>query len=305
MRVLAAGSPMIALLLLLTAASVPGCARKVQAAPQATSEAGEVAATVNGEPIYLSDVALEAVAQGLVSAGDPFGPGDTEYRLVLDQLIDQKLMAQEARRRGLGQDPASRRRLEMAAERIMGNLLVESLVAEQVTDEAIDRMYAEQVSLQQIDDEVLIAHILVGSQEEAEALHARIARGETFESLVFNHSKDRATRLENGEIGWVRPNAQPPPFPQMIAETPEGSVSPPFETEEGWHILKVKDRRSKAPKTREEMRPEIASFLTLNEVSRILRKLRTEAKIATETGEPYLPAGEPAVRGSGLSGDEL
>jgi peptidyl-prolyl cis-trans isomerase C len=252
-----------------------------------------VAAFVNGEPVFEGDVELEAVARGLISAGQAFGPDDDEYRIVLDQLIDQKLMAQEAARRQLDRDPSSQRRLEMARERIMGNLLVESLVAKEVTEEAIDRMYAEQVRLQQANDQVSVAHILVETKEEADDLFRRIEQGETFESLVFNNSKDTRTRMENGNLGFVAPNDLAEPFPVVIANTPEGEVSPPFETGEGWHILKVKDRRTEPPKTREEMRPEIATFLTLNEVSRILRRLRTEANIEQGSGQTYVPTTDP------------
>ncbi len=254
-----------------------------------------VAAFVNGEPIFEGDVELEAVARGLIAAGQEFDSGDEEYRIVLDQLIDQKLMAQEALRRELDRDPSGQRRLEMARERILGNLLVESLVAQQVTEEAIDKMYGEQVRLQQINDKVSVAHILVDTEEEASALFKQIEGGETFESLVFNHSKDTRTRMENGDLGLVAPNDLPEPFPVVIANTPVGEVSPPFQTGDGWHILKVKDRRTEPPKTREEMRPEIATFLTLNEVSRVLRRLRTEAAIEQGSGQVYVPQAEPAA----------
>ncbi len=254
-----------------------------------------VAAYVNGDPVFTGDVELEAVARGLINAGQDFGPDDDEFRIVLDQLVDQKLMAQEARRRALDRDPASQRRLEMAQERILGNLLVESLVSEQVTEEAIDRMYAEQVRLQQANDQVSVAHILVDTREEADELYQRIEQGETFESLVFNHSKDTRTRMENGDLGYVAPNDLAEPFPVVIANTPVGEVSPPFQTSQGWHIRKVKDRRTEPPKTRQEMRPEIATFLTLNEVSRILRRLRTEATIEQGSGQKYVPTTEPGI----------
>ncbi len=254
-----------------------------------------VAAYVNGEPVFEGDVELEAVARGLINAGQDFGPGDAEHSLVLDQLIDQKLLAQEAARRELDRDPVSQRRLEMARERILGNLLVERVVADQVTEAAIDRMYGEQVRLQQANDQVSVAHILVDTKDEAEALFRRIEQGETFESLVFNNSKDTRTRMEKGDLGFVAPNDLADPFPVVIANTPEGEVSPPFETAQGWHILKVKDRRTEPPKTRAEMRPEIATFLTLNEVSRILRRLRTEATIEQGGGETYVPPAEPAA----------
>lgn len=265
----------------------------------------EVAATVNGEAIYTSDVELEAVARGLVISGAALKVEDEAYKQVLDQLIDQKLMAQEALRRDLDRDPAGVRRLEMARERILGNLLVESVVASQVTDEMIDKMYSEQVRLQQVNDQVSVAHIVTETEEEAEKVWLRIQAGETFESLVFNNSKDSATRMENGDLGYVAPNNLPEPYPVMIANTAVGEVSAPFQAPEGWVILKVKDRRTEPPKTREEMRPEIATFLTLSEVSRVLRRLRTEAVIEQGTGKNYSPASDPAVPGKPLTGDEL
>ena len=254
---------------------------------------GATAATVNGEKIYVSDVELEAVARGLVPAGQKVRAGDPDYDTVLSQLVDQKLMAQEALRRGIDKDPAAQRRLQMAAERILGNLLVENLVSEDVTEEQIEAMYQEQVTLQQDDDEVRIAHILVDTKEEAQELFDRIRNGESFESLVRTHSKDSSTRMENGDLGYVSPNDEPAPFPLVIANTGTGEVSPPFESADGWHILKVKNRRSRPPKTREEMRPDIVTFLTLEQISKILRRLRAEAQI--QQGEPGLddPAATP------------
>ncbi len=240
---------------------------------------GAAAASVNGEKIYVSDVELEAVARGLIPAGQALDHKSQDYKTVLDQLIDQKLMAQEAIRRGIDQDSAAKRRLHMARERILGNLLVEDLVAREVTDARIDKMYAEQVSLQQSNDEVSIAHILFGSEEEARAVYDEIQDGASFESMARAHSRDSATRMENGNLGYVSPNDQMEPFPVMIADTPEGEVSKPFLSADGWHILKVKNRRTRAPKTREEMRPEIVTFLTLNQISKILRELRTQAVI--------------------------
>lgn len=276
-------------------ALLAGCGKTETAATEIPVIDQTVAAYVNGEPVFEGDVELEAVARGLINAGQEFSADDDEHRIILDQLIDQKLMAQEAARRQLDRDPSGQRRLEMARERILGNLLVESLVAQQVTEEAIDKMYAEQVRLQQANDQVSVAHILVDTKEEADALFLRIEQGETFESLVFNNSKDTRTRMENGDLGYLAPNDLAEPFPVVIANTPEGEVSPPFETADGWHILKVKDRRTEPPKTREEMRPEIATFLTLNEVSRILRRLRTEATIEQGGGETYVPSTEPAA----------
>ena len=242
------------------------------------------AAIVNGDPIYLSDVELEAVAQGRVEPGEPFGPDHTEYQLVLDQLIDQRLLAQETVRRDLDKTAAAQRRLETARERLLGNFLMEDLVATQVNEAAIDRMYEEQVRLQQLDDEVRIRHILLETQQEAREVLEKARAGEDFTALAFEYSEDTRTRLDGGSFGWVSPNEMIEPFPAVIADTPAGEISEPFQSEQGWHILKVEQRRTRPPKTREEMRPEIVTYLTFTQISQILQDLRASADIQQREG---------------------
>ena len=266
------------LLAALSLVALSSCGSPEEEEPSIQVE-GVTAVRVNNDPIYVSDIELEAVARGLITPGEEFGPGDENYDLVLDQLIDQKLMAQEAMARGLAKTPAARRRLEMARERILGNLLVENLVASDVTEDSIEAMYKEQVLLQQDNDEVSVAHILLDTEEDARRVYQEIQDGKSFESLVVANSLDTSTRMENGDLGYVAPNDLPDPFPVAIANTKVGGVSEPFLSADGWHIIKVKDRRTSPPKSREEMRPEIVTFLTLNQVSKILRRLRTEATI--------------------------
>ena len=254
------------------------CGAEIEPAPEVAIDA-TVAVHVNHSPIYVSDIELEAVARGLIAPGDPFDKEHEQYGRVLDELIDQKLLSQEALRLGLPDSPSAERRLAQARERILGNLMIEHLVAEEVNEDTIEAMYQEQVALQQTDDEVSVSHILVATQDDAQRLYDDIASGAEFESLVAENSLDTATRMERGSLGFVAPNTMPRPFPLVIANTPIGEVSEPFESADGWHLIKVKDRRSSPPKTRDEMRPEIVTFLTLNEMSRLLRRLRTEADI--------------------------
>ena len=247
------------------------------------------ASTVNGDVIYVSDVELEATAQGIITPGEEFTAENPEFQKILDQLIDQKLMAQEARRLGLDEGEDARRRLLAAEERILGNILVESLVAREVNEPAIQRMYDEQVKLQQLDDEVRIRHILVADEATAKKVIADLDAGGDFGAIAFEYSTDKDTRLDGGELGFVSPNLLDEPFPSQIANTQVGSYSQPFETDRGWHILQVDERRRPPPKTLEQMRPEIVSFLTFTEISKILRSLRAEAQLGTSRGSQPLP----------------
>lgn len=286
--------PLVLLLLpaLVASMAIVACAPAAEEAPPARVRLeGATAAIVNDEPVFTSDVELEAVAQGFIAPGDAFPSDHPEYKTVLDQLIDQRLLAQEAVKRGLDDDEDARHRLAVARERILGNLLVENLVAAQVNEDAITEMYAEQVRLQQLGDEVRISLITVDDAETAEIIITEYEAGKDFPSLAVQYSTDGSTRLEGGDLGYIGPADQQAPFSSIIANTPVGEISPAFESDDGWHVLKVEDRRQKAPKTLEEMRSDIITFLTYSEINTVLRQLRTSGDITlTKPGTPTAPA---------------
>ena len=244
-----------------------------------------IAAVVNGEYIQATEVELEAAAQGLIDVGERLDVKDPVFSQILEQLIDQKLLSQEALARGLDQDESARHRLHAARERILGNLYVEKLVSEQVDEAAVMKMYRAQVELQQLGEEVLVRHILVKTQAEADKLYKDLRNGKEFAELAFTYSIDRATSAEGGLMGYFLPDELSDPFPSVINRTAVGAHSKPFETELGWHILKVDDRRKEEPPSLDEMRPKIVQYLTLSEISKSLKRLRTRSEIETVTGK--------------------
>lgn len=278
-----------ALLSILFASALQACSPSPEQSAVNLRVDSAKAATVNGATIYVSDVELEAAGQGIITPGEPFTAEHPDFQRVLDQLIDQKLMAQEARRLGLDGGDEAQRRLKAAEERILGNILVESLVAKEVDEDAIRRMYDQQVKLQQLDDEVRIRHILVADEATANKVIADLKDGGDFAAIAFEYSTDKETRLDGGELGFVAPNLLEEPFPTEIANTQVGAYSDPFQTDRGWHILQVDERRKPAPKTLDQMRPEIVSFLTFTEISKILRTLRADALLDTGRGSEPLP----------------
>jgi peptidyl-prolyl cis-trans isomerase C len=301
-----AGALLAPVLLVCAACTGPSAEQKASGAGdtrQVQAPAGRIAATVNGEPVYAEDVETEAAANGYVSPGTPYDPANPEFRRVLDQLIDQKLMAQEAKGRGLDATQAGARRLAMARERILGNLLLEDIVAREVTPERIEATYAEQVGLRQAGHRVRLSQILVATEEEADALYAQLAGGASFSALAQTHSRDPASRAQGGDMGNVIANDMPPPFPVMIADTATGDVSRPFRTEAGWHLIKVRDRSAEAPPARAEIEPEVVRLLTLNELARLVRSLRSQADISLVTSAS--PRDSHPDHAPSAGGDEL
>ncbi|MBU4039787.1 MAG: peptidylprolyl isomerase, partial [Alphaproteobacteria bacterium] len=79
-------------------------------ADRAPEPGDRAVAEVQGKTIWASDVKREAVAQGLVGEGEPLDVTSDLFRRVLDEVIDQKLLAREAERRGLDNSALAQRR---------------------------------------------------------------------------------------------------------------------------------------------------------------------------------------------------
>lgn len=276
---LRAGCAAVALLI------IAGCDRSDPStdAAAAAAEASAVAALVNGRPVYMSDVQLEAEAQGLIQAGKRLEIDSAEFNQVLDQLIDVKLMAMEAESRGLDEDPSSRHRLEAAREHILGNILVDAVVEERVDEAAIRKMYDAQIAIWELGDEAQVRHIVAASKDEIDKVVADLNAGADFTVLASRTSIDEATRMEGGDLGYMTEGEAAPEFAKAIRTTATGALSKPFETEMGWHVVKIDDRRKEQPPTLEELREPILKHLTMMQIGEVLKELRTKSRVEKQT----------------------
>ncbi|ENZ81156.1 hypothetical protein OR37_03017 [Caulobacter vibrioides OR37] len=258
-------------------------------------EPGDTAvARVNGQVIWASDVKREAVAQGLISEGEPLDISSEVFRQRLDEVIDQKLLAAEATKRKLDKDPIAQRRLAAARERILGDMLVEGVVEKAVTEDAIRKLYAEQQKLSKRSEEIRARQIIVGSQAEAESVKKLLASGASFDALAMERSTDQATRFNGGDLGYFTLDVMPEPYGAALKDAQKGQLVGPFAAEGGWVIVKVEDKRTEDPITLEAARPQIVRFLTYDQVRDILEKLRGGAKVDILIGKPQDVPGAPA-----------
>lgn len=134
-------------------------------------------------------------------------------------------------------------------------------------------------------------HILIKTDEltnDAEAkkrlldIKERIANGESFATLAKSNSDDTVTALKGGDLGWVEPGALVPPFEKAMNELAINEVSEPIQTQFGWHIIQVLDRKQKDNSEdfkRNQVKEEIRKRKIEEETELWLRRLRDEAYV--------------------------
>jgi peptidyl-prolyl cis-trans isomerase C len=255
-------------------------------------ERGDTAvATVDGRTVWASDVKREAVAQGLIGQGEPLEVSSALFHQVLDQVVDQKLLAAEAVKRKLDKDPVAQRRLAAARERVLGDMLVENVVSDAVNDNAIRGLYQEQQKLAKRSDEIHARQIVTATSAEADAVKKLLASGGSFEALAMERSTDAATRFNGGDLGYFTTDVMPAPYEAALQGAKVGQVVGPFAIQGGYVLVKVEDRRTEQPITLEAARPQIVRFLTYDQIRDLLETLRGRAKV--ETLVKFPPSAQP------------
>ncbi|WP_372784103.1 peptidylprolyl isomerase [Phenylobacterium sp.] len=248
-------------------------------AEHAPERGDRAVAKVDGQTVWSSDVKREAVAQGLIGEGEPLDASSDLFRRVLDEVVDQRLLAGEAVKRKLDKDPIAQRRLSAARDRVLGDMLVESVVSDAVNDNAVRGLYQEQLKLAKRSEEIHARQIVVPNAADAEAIRKLLASGGSFEALAMQRSTDAATRFNGGDLGYFTIDVMPQTYDAALKTAKPGQIVGPFPVEGGFALVKVEDRRVEQPIALEAARPQIVRFLTYDQIRDLLEKLRGRSKV--------------------------
>jgi peptidyl-prolyl cis-trans isomerase C len=272
--------------------TLAACGEKRQ--EEVKPEPGDVAvAKVNNVTIWASDVRQEAVALGEIGEGEPLDMTSDLFRRTLEDVIDRRLMADEAKSKKLDASVLAQRRLKAAQDRILADMLVENAVNRAVDEKKVKELYEEQVRLAQKSEEINARLIVVKTRDDALAVLKDLQGGAIFEALAMERSIDQSTRFNGGEMGYFTADIMPAAFKAPLSQAAIGALVGPVETDGGWAILRVEDRRPEKPLTLEESRPQIVRFLTFDQLRILLTKLRTNAKVSyltNNSGQAPVPS---------------
>ncbi|PSW00865.1 peptidylprolyl isomerase SurA [Photobacterium lipolyticum] len=84
-----------------------------------------------------------------------------------------------------------------------------------------------------------------GAKRQLEKARKKILAGEqTFADAAQALSADPGSAANKGELGWQTPDIYVPEFKEKVESLPAGTISEPFKTVHGWHIVEVLDRRN-------------------------------------------------------------
>ena len=171
------------------------------AAPAAQPLKDPVVATVNGQPIRLSE--LEVAQQALPQQYRTM-PLQAVFPALLDRIVDSKLVVQEGKKSKVTEDPAFKKRMAFVEDQVLQDFWIQREVARKVTPEKLQQRYEERLKSMPAEEEVHARHILVSTEDEAKAIIADLKKGAAFDKLAKEKSTDKASGAEGGDLGWFK-----------------------------------------------------------------------------------------------------
>ncbi len=232
-------------------------------------------ARVNGMDITEAELAFAEAEVGAEIAGLP---AESRRRVLVEYLVEAHLFAEEAAKNQLGSGKDFEDRLAYYKLRAMRDTFYEKKVREAVTEAQAKAAYDEQIGKLKPEPEVRARHILVKTEQEAKDIVAQLKAGADFNELA-KKSSDGPSSHTGGDLGYFSRGQMVKAFEDAAFALEPGQISEPVQSEFGWHVLKVEDKRNRPIPSFDEVKDQLMASLIQTQLKDVVQKLRTSAKV--------------------------
>ena len=265
-------------------------AAAMMASPAILAQQEEIVARVDGQDITASELAVaeEMYAQQLGSM-----PDDARRSVLVDALIDLRIVANEARERGIAGEESFKRKMAFLEEQTLRSAFISEQISASVTEEAVRTAYEAQIARMPRVEETRIRHILLDSKEAAAAVIEALNTGEDFAVLARERSGDTVSKPKGGDLGFVAAGQSLPEIDAAAAKLQvDEYTAEPVRSSFGYHVLKVEERRQQPAPEFETVARQIRQSLQAAEQQRIIGELRAEAEVEKLVPDVTPPAAD-------------
>lgn len=245
-----------------------------KAAPRAAKVDGRL--SVNG--VLIPNAYFDAMNRERETAGQP---ASAEFANAMkDELVNREILSQAAKKKGLDKSPTVAAQMDMARQAVLIRAFFEDYVkANPISDAQLKADYEKYV-VQLGDKEFKVRHILVDKEDDAKAIIASLKRGETFEKLAKEKSKDTGSKDNGGDLDWAPAGRYVPEFATAVKAQAKGQLSEtPVKTPFGYHVIRVDDSRAMKVPSFDEVKDKFRQQAQQEQVAALVQELRGKAKI--------------------------
>ncbi len=242
----------------------------------ATQAQEKAVAKVNGKIITEADMQLAEA-----EIGNELGsiPANARRRVILEYIIENALFAEAAEAAKLGTGAAFDERMQYWRRRALREYYFEAELKKSVSEADAKKFYDQQVGSAKPQEEVHARHILVDNEALAKELREKITKGEDFVALAKEHSKDPGSKDDGGDLGYFGRGQMVPVFEETAFKLAKGEVSVPVQSQFGWHIVKVEDRRQRGAPPFDSIKDRLIASMIHRKAQEVATDLRSKAEL--------------------------
>ena len=242
-----------------------------------------VVATVNGTEITLGHMIIARA--GLPEQYQQL-PDEVLFNGILDQLVQQTALADTFEG---DLPPRVTLSLDNESRSLTAGEVIERNMGESVDDAAVQAAYDETYASAEPGQEFNASHILVETEEEAQAIKDELDNGADFAEVAREKSTG-PSGPGGGSLGWFGKGAMVPAFENAVAELEPGSVSNPVETQFGWHVIKLNEVRDTQAPALEDVREELELQIRQTRVQEMIESTTEAADVDRSGAEGLDPS---------------
>ncbi|KPK77464.1 MAG: hypothetical protein AMJ89_02370 [candidate division Zixibacteria bacterium SM23_73] len=195
-------------------------------------------------------------------------------RDALDKLIQDQVVILGAYKEGLDNEVKNDTAFQKQQDQILLRELYnkEILAKSEVSESELKEHY------EKLKEEIHAWHILVETKAQADSIYQQLKEGADFGELAKERSIDPSAPNNAGDLGFFGWGRMVPEFQEEAFKLKDGEISRPVETNYGWHIIKLVERREVDQPPYEEAKEMIRSNLRRDKTQRRVREYFEELK---------------------------
>ena len=234
-------------------------------------------ATINGENIYLDEV---MALRDRLPADLRQQPMETYFERLVDDIIDSRLAAAAGNAAGLTKNTEILRNMSIAAQRVLAEAWITDQIRRRVTETELKAAYKTYIADTDSREEIKARHILVAKEQTAKDVINQLKGGDDFVALAKEKSTG-PSGPNGGDLGYFSRGAMVPAFETAAFALGIGQHSQtPVQTQFGWHVILLEDRRTAEPPSFAALQPQLRQNLVNQNLARLLDGLRQGASFS-------------------------
>ena len=265
---------------LMTATPIAFAQTKVEkaaakAAP-AAAPAGTQSAKVNG--VAIPPAYFDAMNKERETSGQPSTPD--VGNAIKDELVNREILSQAARKKGLDRNGLVSAQMDMARQAVLIRAFFDDYVKSNPISDAQLKTDYEKFVAQMGDKEYKARHVLVETEDEAKAVIASLGKGDSFEKVAKEKSKDTGSKDNGGDLDWGPAGRYVPEFGNAMkalkkGETTKTAVKSPF----GFHVIRLDDVRDMKVPAFAEVKDNFKQRAQQEQITKLVQELRSKATV--------------------------